>query len=271
MDKKIGFIGAGNMARAMMTGIVESRLISPENIMASSRTQKTIDNIKKELNVNVTLDNQEVAKFSDYLILAVKPLQYEAILKEIKNFIKEDTIIIIIAAGICIECLKRSLGQNQTVVKAMPNAPAMVGQGMTALVFDDKISEEQKKEVISIFESFGKIEELDENLIDAFTSIAGSSPAYVYMMIEAMGDGGVLQGISRDKAYKIAAQAVLGAAQVVLDTGIHPGELKDRVCSPGGTTIEAVAKLEEKGFRSSIIEAVRTCGEKSHEMTRVNK
>lgn len=270
MDKRIGFIGAGNMAKAMMTGIIESGLTSPENIMASSKTEKTIETIKNELKVAITLDNKEVAKFSDYLILAVKPYQYDLILKEIKNSIKNDTIIIIIAAGICIEYIKRSLGQNQTVVKAMPNTPAMVRQGMTALVFDDKINAKEKQEIISIFESFGKVEELDENLMDAFTSIAGSSPAYVYMMIEAMADGGVLQGIPRDKAYTIAAQAVLGAAKVVLDTGIHPGELKDKVCSPNGTTIEAVAKLEEKGFRTAIIEAVRVCGEKSKEMTKKN-
>lgn len=270
MNKKIGFIGAGNMARAMMTGIIKSGLISPEDIIASSKTNKTIEDIKKELGVVTTLDNKEVAKFADYLILAVKPFQYDIILKEIKNSIKNDTIIIIIAAGICIEYIKRSLGQNQTVVKAMPNTPATVRQGMTAVVFDDKINEEEKKEIKSIFESFGKVEELDESLMDGFTSIAGSSPAYVFMMIEAMADGGVLQGIPREKAYTMAAQAVLGAAKMVLDMGLHPGELKDNVCSPSGTTIEAVAKLEEKGFRSSIIEAMRVCGEKSKELTNEN-
>ena len=270
MDKKIGFIGAGNMAKAMMTGIIESGLTSPDNIIASSRTEGTIGNIKKELKVKVTLDNNEVARFADYLVLAVKPFQYDTIIKEIKNSIKEDTIIIIIAAGISIEYIKRTLGQNQTVIKAMPNVPAMVREGMTALAFDDKITEKEKKDVISIFESFGKIEELDEDLMDAFTSIAGSSPAYVYMMIEAMADGGVLQGIPRKKAYIMAAQAVLGSAKVVLDTELHPGELKDKVCSPGGTTIEAVAKLEEKGFRASIIEAMRVCSEKSKDMSKKN-
>lgn len=271
MYKKIGFIGAGNMAKAMIIGIIESGLTSPENIIASSRTKETVENIEKELKIRTTLDNKEVAKFSDYLILAIKPFQYDEILKEIKDSIKEDAIIIIIAAGICIEYLKRILGEDRTVVKTMPNTPAVVREGMTALAFDDKISKKQKIEVISIFKSFGKIEELDEDLMDAFTSIAGSSPAYVYMMIEAMADGGVLQGIPREKAYTIAAQAVLGSAKVVLDTGIHPGILKDNVCSPNGTTIEAVAKLEELGFRSSIIEAMRICGEKSKKMTKTNK
>lgn len=270
MKKIIGFIGSGNMAKAMMTGIIKSGITSSENIIASSKTKRTIENIKKDLGVKTTLDNKEVAKLSDYLILAVKPFKYDIILKEIKNFIKEDAVIIIIAAGISIKYIKRTLGQEQITVKAMPNTPAMIGEGMTALTFDEKIMEEQKKDILQIFESFGKIEELDENLMDAFTAIAGSSPAYVYMMIEAMADAGVLQGIPRNKAYNMAAQGVLGAAKMVLDTGLHPGELKDRVCSPGGTTIEAVAKLEEKGFRSSIIEAMRVCGEKSKELTDSN-
>lgn len=270
MNKKIGFIGAGNMARAMMTGMIESELISSENIMASSKTKKTMESIEKDLKIKTTLDNKEVAGFSDYLILAVKPFKYDLILKEIKNFIKDETIIIIIAAGISIEYLKRTLGQERKVIKAMPNTPAMIREGMTALTFGNKIDENEKTEIISIFESFGKVEEIDEDLMDGFTTIAGSSPAYVYMMIEAMADGAVLQGIPRDKAYIFASQAVLGAAKMVLETGLHPGELKDNVCSPGGTTIEAVAKLEEKGFRSAIIEAIQVCGEKSKELTNDN-
>lgn len=266
MNKKIGFIGAGNMAKAMMTGILESELVSPDEIIASAKSSATIENINKDLKIKVTLDNSEVAKFSDYLILAVKPHQYDGVLKEIKNHINENTVIIIIAAGISIENIKRILGHNQVVVKAMPNTPAIVRAGMTAVTFDSKINEKQKEEVIRIFESFGKMEELDEDLMDAFTAIAGSSPAYVYMLIEAMADGGVLQGIPRDKAYIMAAQSVLGAAKVVLETGLHPGELKDKVCSPGGTTIQAVAKLEESAFRSSVIEAMRICGEKSIQM-----
>lgn len=266
MDKTIGFIGAGNMARAMIGGMIASGLTSPDNIMASSKTQQTIEIIKNEFRITTTLDNKKVAEASDYLILAIKPYMYDEILKQIKQSIKENSTIIVIAAGINIEYMKRTLGDNQIIVKAMPNTPALVGEGMTAISFDKDISIEGKKEVLEIFKSFGRIEELDENLMDSFTAIAGSSPAYVYMMIEAMADAGVLGGIPRNKAYRMASQAVLGAAKMVLDTGMHPGQLKDNVCSPGGTTIEAVAKLEESGFRTAIIEAMRVCAEKYRRM-----
>ncbi len=263
MDKRIGFIGAGNMAKAMIGGMISSGLILPDNIIASSKTQETLDNMKTEFKINTSLDNRKVSEISDYLVLAVKPYMYDSILKEIKNSINQDAVIIVIAAGINIEYIQRNLGHNQMVVKAMPNTPALIGEGMTALSFGNKINSERRQDVIDLFESFGKVEELDEGLMDAYTAIAGSSPAYVYMMIEAMADAGVLGGIPRKKAYKMASQAALGAAKMVLDTGIHPGELKDNVCSPGGTTIEAVAKLEETGFRTSIIEAMRVCEKKS--------
>ena len=266
MDKIIGFVGSGNMAKAMIEGIINSGLILPENILSSSKTKDTMEKMNTSYGIKTTLDNGEVAKKSDFLVIAVKPYMYEKILKEIKGDIKEGTIIIAIAAGISMGYMEKLLGREELIVKAMPNTPAMVGEGMTALSFSKCINDENKEEVIKIFNSFGKSEIIDENLMDSFTSIAGSSPAYVYMMIEAMADGGVQQGIPRPQAYKMAAQAVLGAAKMVLDTGLHPGELKDKVCSPGGTTIDAVAKLEEKGFRSAIIEAMNICGKKSKEM-----
>lgn len=267
MNSKIGFIGGGNMAKAMIGGMISSGLIASENIIVSSNTQETLDRVKKEFNIKTNLDNKEIALVSDYLILAVKPYMYEAVLKEIKTSIKKDSTIIVIAAGISIEYIKNILGKNQTTVKAMPNTPALVGEGMTAISFDDDISMQGKDEILKIFASFGKVEELDESLMDAYTAISGSSPAYVYMMIEAMADAGVLGGIPRKSAYKMASQAVLGSAKMVLDSGVHPGVLKDNVCSPGGTTIEAVAKLEEGGFRTSIIEAMKVCEEKSRRMS----
>lgn len=267
MNSKIGFIGGGNMAKAMIGGMISSGLIASENIIVSSNTQETLDRVRKEFNIKTNLDNKEIASVSDYLILAVKPYMYEAVLKEIKGSIKKDSTIIVIAAGISIEYIKNILGKNQTTVKAIPNTPALVGEGMTAISFDDDISMQGKDEILKIFASFGKVEELDESLMDAYTAISGSSPAYVYMMIEAMADAGVLGGIPRKSAYKMASQAVLGSAKMVLDTGVHPGVLKDNVCSPGGTTIEAVAKLEEGGFRTSIIEAMKVCEEKSRRLS----
>src|SRR5699024_8257442 len=161
----------------------------------------------------------------------------------------------------------KKFGKKVKVLRAMPNTPALVGEGMTALMPSKEITEEEFREVKVIFESFGKAEIIDENLIHAFTSISGSSPAYVFMFIEALADGGVLQGMPREKAYKFASQAVLGSAKMVLETGIHPGELKDMVCSPAGTTIEAVEALEETYFRHSIMSAVRKCSEKSQRMS----
>ncbi|WP_353097524.1 pyrroline-5-carboxylate reductase [Tissierella praeacuta] len=268
MDKVIGFIGCGNMAKSMIGGLIGSKIILPEKIIASAKTKSTLEKIKRDYRINTTLDNKKVAREADYLILAVKPYMHELILKEIKGEINQECTVITIAAGISIDYIKKYLGEDILAVKAMPNTPVMVGEGITALSFDDIIDENAREEIASIFNSFGRTEILEEDLMDGFTALCGSSPAYVYMMIEAMGDGGVLQGIPRKQAYKMAAQAVLGAAKMVLDTDSHPGELKDNVCSPKGTTIEAVAKLEEMGFRRSIIEAMRVCGEKSKRMNK---
>ncbi len=268
MDKIIGFIGCGNMARAMIGGIIKSNLLMAKNIIASATTKETLENVKALYGIRTSLDNKEIVKESDYIIIAVKPYMYDKVLDEIKDYIKDGQIIIGIAAGISIDYMKSILGKDVSVVKAMPNTPAMIGAGMTALAFDETIDVIRREEVISIFNSFGKCEILDEGLMDAFTALCGSSPAYVYMMIEAMADAGVLEGIARKQAYRMAAQAVLGAAMMVLETGIHPGELKDNVCSPKGTTIEAVAKLEEKGFRTAIIEAMRACADKSKRLSK---
>lgn len=176
--------------------------------------------------------------------------------------------MITIAAGITLEKLKNMFGKDIKTVRTMPNTPAMAGEGMTAVIPNEFITENELKEVMEILNSFEKAEIIEEKLIDAVIAVSGSSPAYVYMMIEAMGDAAVAGGMTRDKAYKFAAQAVLGSAKMVLETGIHPGELKDMVCSPGGTTIEAVAALEENGFRNAIIKAMKICEEKSKEMSK---
>lgn len=267
MDKCIGFIGCGNMVKAMIGGIIKSKLVMPKSIIASARTKKTLEEVQNQYGIKTTLDNKEVVKEADYIVIAVKPYMYDDVLEEIKEIIKEEQVIIGIAAGISINYMKKILG-DVLVVRAMPNTPAMVGEGMTALAFDKNIDGVKKEEVMRIFNSFGKCETINEDLMDGFTALSGSSPAYVYMMIEAMADGGVLEGIPRKQAYKMAAQAVLGAAKMVLDTGIHPGQLKDNVCSPKGTTIEAVAKLEEKGFRTAIIEAMKVCADKSRKMSK---
>ncbi|RIW29596.1 pyrroline-5-carboxylate reductase [Bacillus salacetis] len=266
MDKKIGFIGSGNMAKAILGGLLSSGVAASENIMASALTDATIESIKKEFNINTTRDNISVAAVSDYLFLAVKPDQYAGVINEMKDHLKENTIVITIAAGVTLESLGEQLGQGVKIVRTMPNTPSLVGEGMSALCPNEKVTEEEMAQVVELFSSFGEAEVLPESLMDSVPAVSGSSPAYVFMFIEALADGAVKQGISRDKAYKMAAQAVLGAAKMVLETGSHPGELKDAVCSPGGATIEAVSTLEKTGFRASVLSAMESCYKKSSKM-----
>jgi pyrroline-5-carboxylate reductase len=270
MDKKIGFIGCGNMAQAMLGGIINSNIISKENIILSDRSYEKLKSVKEKYDVLITTNNIEAAKFADILILAVKPNIYTYVIKEIKNYIKKDVIIVTIAAGITIDFIENSFDFPIKVVRTMPNTPALVREGMTAICSNNMVLNEELNYIINIFESFGKTELIEEKLMDAVTAVSGSSPAYVYMFIEALSDGAVRDGIPREKAYKMAAQAVLGAAKMVLETGIHPGKLKDNVCSPGGTTIEAVYTLEKHNFRGTVIEAMKACTEKSIEMSKKN-
>lgn len=268
MNKNIGFIGCGNMAQAIIGGIVNSKLVTPKEVMASDVIEKNLSFAKNSFGIEVSKDNLEVARFSDIIILAVKPNMYGSIIEEIKEAIKDNVIIVTIAAGITIDFVEKAFRRKLKVVRTMPNTPALVGEGMTAITPNKLVSKEDEEVILNIFESFGKAEIIEEKLMNVIPAISGSSPAYVYMFIEALADGGVLQGIPRDKAYKLAAQAVLGAAKMVLETGMHPGALKDNVCSPGGTTIEAVATLEEKGFRSAVISAMNSCTDKANKMSK---
>jgi pyrroline-5-carboxylate reductase len=220
--------------------------------------------------IKTTHDNKEAAKDSDILVLAVKPNMYSSVIEEIKSVVKEDVVIVTIAAGISISFIEKAFGRKIKVVRTMPNTPALVGEGVSAICHNDKITNEEQDEIVCIFKSFGTAELIDEKLMDAVPAVSGSSPAYVYMFIEALADGAVRDGIPRDKAYKMAAQAVLGAAKMVLETDVHPGKLKDNVCSPGGTTIEAVYTLEKNNFRGTVMEAMKACTDKTKEMSKKN-
>ena len=268
MSKIIGFIGAGNMGQAILGGIVKAGLVASENIIMSDLYEPSLEKAKGNYNIEITTDNKLVAKKSDILILAVKPNLYPIVINEIKDLVKDDVIIVTIAAGKSIESTEKSFGRELKVIRTMPNTPALVGEGMTAVCPNKLITDNDINEVSKLLNSFSKVEVVGESLIDAVTSVSGSSPAYVYMFIEAMADAAVLQGMPRDKAYKFAAQTVLGSAKMVLETGMHQGALKDMVCSPGGTTIEAVAELEAKGFRSAVISAMNKCYKKSQEMSK---
>lgn len=268
MQKTIGFIGCGNMGKAMIGGMIRANLVRPKDILASVTRVESLHKLESEFGIQVTLDNKEVAAKADLLFLAVKPNMYPKIIEEIKNKIKEDVIIVSIAAGQSIEAIERCFCKSVKIVRTMPNTPALVGEGMSAITPNNLVTEEDLQIVIQLFNSFGKSEVVSEYLMDTVTAISGSSPAYVYMFIEAMADAGVMGGMPRQQAYTFAAQAVLGAAKMVLDTREHPGLLKDKVTSPGGTTIEAVAELEKQGMRNAVISAMTRCMEKSKLMSK---
>ena len=264
---KIGFIGCGNMATAMIAGIMESGNYASTEVMVSNPSEGKLIAVQKAHGIQITQDNRVVAAFAEILVLAVKPYLYEAVASEIQEVISESTVVVTIAAGISIEKMQKQLGRPQPVVRTMPNTPALVKAGVTAICRSQEVSNELHQETIQLLESFGKVFELSESKMDAVPAISGSAPAYIYILIEAMADAGVRDGLPRQIAKEMAAQAVLGAAKMVLETGIHPEELKDRVCTPGGTTIEAVLTLEKNQFRSSVQEAMKACTKKTKEMT----
>ncbi len=250
------------MAGAIAQGVIASGVFSASDICVCDINKEILKKYPAE--VKTSSDNCD-ALLCDYIVLAVKPFILSKVLEEIKGENIKGKVFISIVAGISVEEIKSVLGIDAKVVRVMPNTPAQVGEGMTVVAKPDSaVNEEELKTVIEIFDAVGKTEIMAESMINVVTGVSGSSPAYVYMMIEAMGDAGVTGGIPRDTAYRLAAQAVLGSAKMVLDTGKHPAELKDMVCSPKGTTIEAVAELEKRGFRSAIIEAVKKCNEKAN-------
>lgn len=263
---KIGFIGAGNMARAMISGILANGIFNKDEIVASDASKACLETIGSSLGINVMTDNRGLVKQAEVIVLAVKPQYYSSVIEEIKGEIKEHQIIVTIAPGQTIEHLEGLFGKKVKLVRTMPNTPALVGEGMTAVCSNKEVSETELEYICNVLRGFGKVEVVDEHLMDAVVSVSGSSPAYVFIFIEAMADAAVADGMPRKQAYEFAAQAVLGSAKMVLETGKHPGELKDMVCSPGGTTIEAVRVLEEKGLRSTLFEAMRACSKKAKGM-----
>lgn len=266
MNRKIGIIGCGNMGRAMLSALLKSSDISNDDIIVSTKSENSSEKIRNDFKVKTTLVNSEVAEKSNILFLAVKPHFFKEVIEEIKDKINNDTIIISIAAGITISQIEEWFGKDIKLVRSMPNTPALVGEGMSAICPNKNITSDELNYVGKLYNSFGKYEILEEKDFHAFIALCGSSPAYVFMFIEAMADAGVKLGIPRAKAYKLVEQSVLGSAKLALETGKHPGVLKDEVCSPSGTTIDAVIDLERNGLRSTVISAVEKCAEKSKNM-----
>jgi len=262
-----GFIGVGNMGGPLLKSAVST--FGKEEVVFTSATIEHKQVVAKELGIPFAEDNRAVAGKCKYLVLAVKPQTYPAVLEEIKDVVTNGQIIISLAVGVTIATIKERLAKEVKVVRAMPNTPALVSQGMTGISFsEDSFSLEEREIIDRFFSSFGKYEVFKEELMNAVSAASGSSPAYAYMFIEALADSVVSYGIPREKAYTLAAQTLFGAAAMVLKTGEHPGMLKDNVCSPGGTTIAAVKALEEHGFRNAIMKATDACMRKAEEMSK---
>lgn len=259
---KIGFIGGGNMAGAIANGVIASGLCKKKDICVCDINKESLK--KYDSDIITSTDNKEALN-CDYIVLAVKPFIIAKVLEELSISDTDGKVFISIAAGITVAEIKEILGEKSKIVRVMPNTPAQVGEGMTVIAQpDDNVTNDELSDVVRIFSAVGKTEIMDEAMINVVTGVSGSSPAYVFMLIEAMADAGVAGGIPREKSYKLAAQSVLGSAKMVLETGKHPAELKDMVCSPKGTTIEAVAELEKRGFRAAIIEAIKKCNNKAN-------
>lgn len=260
---KIGFIGLGNMAKAMIGGMLQEGIVEREDVVGSARTEETLERIEEEFHIATFKDNRQVAEEADVIVLAVKPLFLHEVIGEIRNAVTKDKLIISIAAGKNMEWLEGVFGKKIRLIRCMPNTPALVGAGCTAVCCNDLAGSEDERLCLDLMESFGKAIVIPERLMDAAGAVGGSSPAFAFLFIEAMADGAVKAGMPRKQAYEFAASAMMGSAKMVLEAGMHPGELKDMVCSPGGTTIEGVAVLEEKGMRAAVIEAISACVEKS--------
>ncbi|MBE5038871.1 pyrroline-5-carboxylate reductase [Ructibacterium gallinarum] len=260
---KIGFVGAGNMASALLNGMLSAGMTDVENVTISDADSAKLA-VWKEKGVKVTSDNTEVEANSDLIVFAVKPNVIPGVLAQMKG--NPDKIYISIAAGVSVGFLEEKLGSDKKIVRTMPNTPAMVSCGMTVISPNCNLSDEEREMVLRLFDSVGAAMILPEKELEIATAIHGSSPAYIYMMIDAMADAGVRYGLTKANAMKLAAKAVEGSAKMVLQTGIHPEQLKDQVCSPGGTTIAAVCELERTGFRASLQAAIDACVKRNEEM-----
>lgn len=263
---KIGFIGLGNMAKAIIKGMINNKIVPPSEIIGTAKTKATIEAVHGTYGIGIRNTNADVAKEADVLVLAVKPQFFEQVIQEIRGVVKEDTLIISIAAGKTMAWIEDTFAKGIKLVRCMPNTPASVGAGCTGVCANERVSEEEVNYSMKLMSSFGSAQLVPERLMDVVGAVSGSSPAYVFMFIEAMADAAVAAGMPRKQSYEFAAQAVYGAAKLVLESGKHPGELKDMVCSPGGTTIQGVRVLEEKGMRGAVMDALAVTVEQSKKL-----
>ena len=263
---KIAFIGAGNMSEALVAGILKARLTESNQVFATDISKTRLEFLESRFNIRVGTDNLEAAHWADIIVLSVKPQVMGEVISGIKSKADSSRLFITVAAGYPIARVLKHLNAQPPVIRAMPNTPAVVLEGATALAPGPGVSTDQMQIAKGIFEAVGKAVVTEERLLDAVTGLSGSGPAYVYVMIEALADGGVRMGLPRHVAQVLATQTVLGTAKMILETGDHPGVLKDRVASPGGTTIAGLHKLEQGGVRATLMNAVEAATRRSQEL-----
>ncbi len=264
--KKVAILGAGNMGEALAKGLLRAGKVLPEALTCTDARAERREEIHKRYGVQVTGDNRAAAAQADVIVLAVKPQVIDHLLEEIAPSVDARKLVISIAAGVPIAALARKLGAGVRIVRTMPNTPALVGAGATALARGPHATDADLEQALSLFEAVGVAVVVEEQHLDAVTGLSGSGPAFVFMAIEALADGGVKVGLARPVAMALAAQAVMGSAKLVLETGEHPGRLKDQVTSPGGTSIAGVHALEQHGFRAALIAAVEAATIRSREL-----
>jgi pyrroline-5-carboxylate reductase len=266
--RRIGFIGAGNMAEAIIRGLLENKTVDPEKITASDVMPKRLEFMENTYRISTTTDNGVLVTEADILILAVKPQVAGEVLTHIAPHTDDTKLIISIVAGLTVATMTAALGSGPRIVRTVPNTPVFVGEGMVALAADGPARKEDYEAAAAIFKPVARIAMVEEKHMDAAIGVSGSGPAYGFLMIEALADGGVKMGLPRPVALELAAQTLLGAAKMCLESGRHPGQLKDMVTSPGGTTIAALHKMEAAGVRAGLMDAVEAATRRSEELGR---
>jgi pyrroline-5-carboxylate reductase len=264
---KIGFLGGGAMAGALLTGLVGSGAVAARDVYVSDISKERLELLKSSLNINIIHDNCELVRLADIVILAVKPGVVQPVLLEVAGSLKNCQTIISIAAGISTTVLESAAGNDAAVIRVMPNTPALVGEGASAVCAGSKAVRADVERALAVFKAVGRVVEVPESMMDAVTGLSGSGPAYMFVILEAFADAGVRMGLPRDVASLLGAQTMLGAARMVLESGRHPGQLKDMVTTPGGTTIEGLYALERDGIRGALMKAVEAAAGKSREMS----
>jgi pyrroline-5-carboxylate reductase len=266
--KKVGFVGAGNMGEALIKGLLAAALVPAEAIYATDVRLERLKELDRQYGIQIAGDNSELVRHTDVVILAVKPQILDTVLKEIAHAVTRKKLLISIAAGVSTAKLRAALGKDARLIRVMPNTPALVLEGVTAVAKAEGLEPGDLDTAGEIFSAVGRVVVLGEELMDAVTGLSGSGPAYVAVVIESLADGGVKMGLDRLTAMTLATQTVLGAAKLLLETGLHPGALKDMVSSPGGTSIAGIAALEEGGIRTTFIQAVERATQRSRELGR---